>query len=158
MTPAFTLRRCLTAALLAGGLLAPVLGHAEARWAPPGGSASAGLNFRVIIPPVLQVLENRPAPRLQAEGAGAWLGQQRLVVVSNLRQGFCAHLRGSVGTDTAGWTLRALPPSGVLTERVADGWRVCTLRAGRHQLELEHRFQTGGVEPVWPVSTDITAL
>ncbi len=158
MTPALTLHRWLTAALLTGGLLIPVFGHAEARWAPPGGNASAALNFRIIIPPVLQVLENAPAARLQTDGAGAWLGQQRLVVVSNLKRGFCAHLRGNAGQDDAGWTLQAQPSSGVLTERVADGWRVCTLRAGRHQLELEHRFQTRGGAPAWPVSTDITAL
>lgn len=158
MSPVFTLHRWLAAALLTGGLLIPVFGHAEARWAPPGGSASASINIRIIVPPVLQVLENAPASVLQADGAGAWLGQQRLVVVSNLKRGFCAHLRGDAGQDAAGWTLQAQPSAGVLTERVADGWRVCTLRAGRHQLDLEHRFQTRGNAPAWPVATDITAL
>lgn len=157
MTPPNTLHRWLVASLLTGGLLIPVFGHAEAVRAAAGGSASASLNFKVIIPPVLQVVENAPSARLQADGAGTWLGQQRLVVMSNLKQGFCAHLRAPAGS-AGGWTLELPAGSGVQAERTADGWRLCSQRAGRHQLELQHRFQTLGSVPAWPVATDITAL
>ena len=157
MTSPLALHRCLATALLMGGLLIPVFGHAEAVNAPAGGSASASLNFKVIIPPVLQVLENAPSPGLQVEGPGAWLGQQRLVVMSNLKRGFCAHLRAASG-DASGWTLDIPSASGVRAERVSDGWRLCSQRPGPHQLDLQHHFQTPGSAPAWPVATDITAL
>ncbi len=157
MTPPIALQRCLAAVLLTGGLLIPVSSQAEAGWAPAGRSASASLDIRIVIPPVLQVLENAPSPQLQPDGAGAWLGQQRLVVVSNLKRGFCAHLRAPDGR-AEGWTLDLPAGSGVLAERAADGWRLCSQRAGRHQLDVQHRFQASGSVPAWPVATDITAL
>lgn len=157
MTSLTPLQCCLVAVLLTGGSLIPVSSRAEAGWAQPGGGASASLNIRIVIPPVLQVLENAQSPQLQADGAGAWLGRQRLVVMSNLKRGFCAHLRAPAG-EASGWTLDVPAGSGVLAERAVDGWRVCSQRAGQHQLDLQHRFQTSGPVPAWPVATDITAL
>lgn len=143
-------------AVLALALL-PASALAEARRAISGGQAAASVGIRVVVPPVLQVLENVPQHRLEQDATGAWRGQQRLVVVSNLRRGFCAHLRAAA-TDASGWSLDTGAQPGVLTERVADGWRICSLRAGRQQLELQHRFPPAGTAPAWPVATDITAL
>ena len=123
--------------LLAGAALLPASGQAESRFAPPGQGASASLNIRIVIPAVMQVLENSHP----AEFDGDQPVEQRLVVLSNMRHGFCASLRLS---DPA----------------VADGYRLCTRQPGRYTLRLRHAFGTGTQQAVlaWPVQTELMAL
>lgn len=141
--------------LLAGAALLPASGQAESRFAPPGQGASASLNIRIVIPAVMQVLENSHP----AEFDGDQPVEQRLVVLSNMRHGFCASLRLS-DPAVAGWRLQADEVGGVTLQAVADGYRLCTRQPGRYTLRLRHAFGTGTQQAVlaWPVQTDLMAL
>ncbi|MEZ5701074.1 MAG: hypothetical protein R3E42_02560 [Burkholderiaceae bacterium] len=58
--------------LLAGLLWVwPNHGHAEASLGGDAGKASASLNFRIVIPPVLQVLENSHPQQIQTNADGS---------------------------------------------------------------------------------------
>jgi hypothetical protein len=145
--------------LLGAALVAwPSLSRAESAVAKPGGSASASLQFRIIIPPVLRVVENSHPPAIAPDAAGQWQADQRLVVFSNLKQGFCATLRLQAPVD--GWALQAVDSPGVTLQPAGDGWRLCAPRPGRHTVTLQHRFNgpTTAAAVAWPVATDLTAL
>lgn len=137
-------------------LLAPAPGVADAVLVSGAGKASATLNFRLVIPPVMQVLENsHPAQVGAAQGA-----EQRLVVLSNLRNGFCATLR-LTDPNIAGWQLDTVGEDGVSLQAVAEGYRLCASRPGRYALRLQHEFRrTGGDATAlpWPVQTELVAL
>jgi hypothetical protein len=144
-------------------LLAPLASQAESGFAPPGGNASASLDFRIIIPPIMRVLENSHPTELQADANGTLSGQQRLVVLSNMKRGFCVTLRRADAQNAAGWNLlNAGEQGGVTLTPVADGYRLCTARPGRYTLLLQHEFNAPA--PVlqtamrWPVQTDLTAM
>lgn len=129
------------------------------------GKASAALDFRIIIPPIMRVLENSHPLSLDAEASGDWSAQQRLVVVSNMKRGFCVTLRMST-PEVDNWRLKTAQHDSVTLTQVNDGYRLCAPRAGRYTLLLEHEFNaankssgtttTGALR--WPVQTDITAL
>ena len=126
------------------------------------GSASAGQEFRIVIPSVLRVLENRYPVSLVAESTGNWSAQQRLVVVSNMKRGFCVTLRMSA-PEVDAWRLHTPQSGGITLDAMHDGYRLCTPRPGRYTLVLQHEFEataqrstTGALR--WPVRTDITAL
>jgi len=124
--------------------------------------SSAELKFRIKIPQVMRVLENSHPIFLVAEADGDWSAQQRLVVVSNMRSGFCVTLRKSA-PDIVAWRLHTLQSVGITIDSVEDGYRLCTSRAGRYTLILEHEFEVASPRPSsgalrWPVRTDITAL
>ncbi len=126
------------------------------------GNASAALDFRIIIPPVMRVLENSHPVVLDAEANGDWSAQQRLVVMSNLKRGFCVTLRMSA-PEVDAWRLRAVQGDGLNFSAVDDGYRLCAERAGRYTLLLDHEFDAAarpsGAGPLrWPVQTDIAAL
>jgi hypothetical protein len=146
-----------TACLLfaAATWLLPASGQAEGQFALPGQSASASLNIRIIIPAVMQVLENSHPERLDSNQPV----EQRLVVLSNMRHGFCASLRLS-DTTVASWQLQADEVGGVTLQAVADGYRLCASRPGRYILRLQHEFQAvaGASGLRWPVRTDLTAM
>jgi hypothetical protein len=154
--------RRLCALLAVPVLLAPATGAAESRLAAAGAaSAGASLDFRIVIPPVMRVLENSHPPQLSTQGDGALGGEQRLVVLSNLRSGFCVALR--LAQPAAGrWQLDARPEPGITLQPAADGYRLCSTRPGRHTLLLQHRFAPEGASDAtglaWPVQTDITAI
>ena len=128
------------------------------------GKAGASLDFRIIIPPIMRVLENSHPLSLDAEASGDWSAQQRLVVVSNMKRGFCVTLRMST-PEVNDWRLTTAQHDITLTQ-VSDGYRLCAPRAGRYTLLLDHEFNaankssgtttTGALR--WPVQTDITAL
>lgn len=124
------------------------------------GKAGASLDFRIIIPPIMRVLENSHPQSLDAEASGDWSAQQRLVVVSNMKRGFCVTLRMST-PEVDDWRLKTAQHDVTLTQ-VSDGYRLCAPRAGRYTLLLDHEFNavnkasTGALR--WPVQTDITAL
>lgn len=153
--------RPLFPALLAGVLLlVPATGIGESVLVQPG-KASASLDFRIVIPPVMRVLENSHPLSLDAQATGEWSAQQRLVVVSNMKRGFCVTLRMSApGVDD--WHLKTAGQDNVTLTQVSDGYRLCAPRAGHYTLLLDHEFNgtqttaTGALR--WPVQTDITAL
>ena len=123
------------------------------------GKAGASLEFRIIIPPVMQVLENSHPMLMDAEADGDWSAQQRLVVVSNMKRGFCVTLR-QADPQLRGWRLQTAQEGGVSLSPVADGYRLCTARAGRYTLLLQHQFDTSETATAlrWPVQTDLMAM
>lgn len=125
------------------------------------GNASAALDFRIIIPPIMRVLENTHPAQLDAESGGDWSAQQRLVVVSNMKRGFCVTLRMN-HPQVGAWRVNAAQTDGVQLTPVSDGYRLCAPRAGRYTLLLDHEFDpaqtAAGGALRWPVQTDITAL
>lgn len=141
-------------------LLAPVAATAEGSVASPGGNASAALDFRIIIPPIMRVLENSHPQQLTADADGTLGAGQRLVVLSNMKHGFCVQLRlGSPDQD--GWQLDATLEPGMTQQTTADGYRFCSTRPGRYTLVLQHRFSAAAAPlagTTWPVQTDITAI
>lgn len=150
-----SLRSSACLLLATAALLLPASGLAESRFAPPGQGASASLNIRIIIPAVMQVLENSHPSQLEGDQPF----EQRLVVLSNMRHGFCAILRLN---DTAvdGWRLQAEEVSGVSVQAVADGYRLCTRQPGRYTLRLRHEFGARAEQTAlgWPVQTELMAL
>ena len=140
--------------------LSTPLALAESGFAPPSGKASAALDFRIIIPPVMRVLENSHPSELMPDAAGALSGQQRLVVVSNMKRGFCVSLR-MAEPQRAGWRLeKAGGADGVSLEPVQDGYRLCAARPGRYTLQLRHEFAASEQLSAqrWPVQTDLSTL
>lgn len=155
--------RCSNPLKLCGGALAVLLAApvamAESGFAAPGGPASAALNFRIVIPPVMQVLENSHPRALVADASGTLTGQQRLVVLSNMKRGFCVSLR-TAEPQRAGWRLQQTSDiGGVSLQPAQDGYRLCATRPGRYTLQLQHAFDaTASSAPVWPVQTDLITL
>ena len=162
MLPLDHLPTRLPALLLAVGLLlTPAAGMGESSVASPGRSASAALDFRIIIPPVMQLLENSHPARLDPGIDGASNAHQRLVVVSNMKRGFCVSMRLEAPRIEA-WRMRSTQASGITLQEIAEGYRLCTARPGRYTLLLQHEFEAAAGPSseamAWPVRTDITAL
>lgn len=148
--------------LAAGLLLVPAPGRSESSMAGQMRGSSASLDFRIVIPPVMQLLENSHPALLEPAASGARNAQQRLVVVSNMKHGFCVTMRLEAPQVHA-WRLRAARPSdGVSLQAVIDGYRLCSARLGHYTLLLQHEFDETTDEAAkampWPVRTDITAL
>ncbi len=123
--------------------------------------ASASVDIRIVVPPVMQVLENSHPSLLGVPVDGQWNAQQKLVVVSTMKRGFCVSLRLAT-PQVEGWQLQTLQGGGTTLSAVADGYRLCTARAGRYTLLLQHAFAAdtplAGDALRWPVRTDLTAL
>ena len=123
-------------------------------------SASASLDFRIVVPPMTRMLDNRHPASLWTAG-GAPEAQQELVVLTTMPRGFCALLR-LTSTEVRDWTLHTRAPN-VSVQRTGDGYRVCAPRHGRHTLVLHHEFalrtplDTRTTVP-WPVQTEFSAL
>lgn len=148
---------CLTTVAL---LMAPATSVGEAVVAGPGG-ASASLRISITVPAIMQVLENSHPTQLTPIVGGDWSAEQRLVVVSNMKRGFCVTLRMSTA-DVESWRLQTEQTGGITLNQVNDGYRLCTPRPGRYTLLLQHEFEASGNSTMqslrWPVQTDITAL
>ena len=153
--------RLAVALLVAGLLLAPASGMSESALGAASRPANAALDFRIIIPPVMQLLENSHPARLDLPTQGALSAQQKLVVVSNMKRGFCVTMRVDA-PEVEAWRLQAAQQGGVTLQEVADGYRLCTARPGRYTLLLQHEFDAAPGQKTdamaWPVRTDITAL
>ena len=141
-------------------LLAPAPGMGEGLMVSQG-NAGAALDFRIIIPPIMRVLENSHPTQLTPIVGGDWSAEQRLVVLSNMKRGFCVTLRMNTA-DVEAWRLQTEQVGGITLNPVADGYRLCTPRPGRYTLVLQHEFEASGNSTMqslrWPVQTDITAL
>lgn len=147
----------LTACVL---LLIPAIGSGESALVSQG-NASGALDFRIIIPPIMRVLENSHPTQLDAHADGDWSAEQTLVVVSNMKRGFCVALRMRT-TEVHAWRLNTAQDGGVTLTPAQDGYRLCAPRAGRYTLRLQHEFDAGQTTDRgalrWPVQTDILAI
>lgn len=139
-------------------LCLPSMALAESRIA--GGqqpTASASIRLRVEVPALLQLRDNRHPAAVPLAGASV---QQRLDVMTTLRQGFCATLR-LTASGVRDWTVQSVG-SPARVQRTPDGYRVCTERHGRHEVALEHRFDFGLSQAQgsvsWPVQIELSAL
>lgn len=147
---------CLTSSAL---LLAPAPSMGESVMVIQG-KTGASLDFRIIIPPVMQVLENSHPRQLDTFADGKVSAQQRLVVLSNMRGGFCVSLRRAA-PQLGSWELQTAPQSGIQLSPAADGYSLCGTRPGRYTVLLQHHFGTsdGSANALnWPVQTDISAI
>ncbi|MBD3893138.1 hypothetical protein [Hydrogenophaga sp.] len=151
---------CLLAALCL--LLNPASGIGDSRLAAPGHSARAALDFRIIIPPMIELLENSHPGRIDVNGAAVLSAWQQLTVASNMKRGFCLHLSLSAA-EVSGWRLQSTPGNGITITPLGQGYRLCSSRPGRYTLRLLHQFDitatNGGPASLrWPVQTDLVAL
>ncbi|MDZ4123566.1 MAG: hypothetical protein U1E02_05220 [Hydrogenophaga sp.] len=141
-------------------LLIPAPGMGESLLVKQG-RAGASLDFRIIIPPIMRVLENSHPSQLVPVVGGDWSAEQRLVVLSTMKRGFCVTLRMNT-SDVEAWRLQTEQTGGITLNPVSDGYRLCTPRPGRYTLLLQHEFEASGNGDMqslrWPVQTDITAL
>ena len=133
-------------------------------------AASAALTFTIHIPSVLRVLENHHPEQL-AVGDDA-TAEQRLLLVSSMRNGFCAEL-GLMWGNTADWQLQIISASGstgAWLDSTPAGYRLCARKPGRYALTLQHRFswqesltghdktQSQGERSMqWPVNLSLTS-
>lgn len=156
VAPKHPLFAALTASAL---LLAPATSNSEGALVNQG-KASASLDFRIIIPPIMRVLENSHPQTIDTSPVGLASAEQRVVVQSNMKRGFCVSLRRAA-PQLGAWELQTSPQSGVQLSASADGYRVCGTRPGHYTLVLQHRFapqdsRTSALH--WPVQTDISAI
>ena len=152
-------RRRLPALAASALLLVPATSIGESVLVPQG-QAGASLDFRIIIPPIMRVIENSHPLQLDTSVAGEASAQQRLVIQSNMKRGFCVSLRRAA-PQLGTWEMQTAPQSGVQLSPVADGYRLCGTRPGHYTLLLQHRFGTGEGRASalhWPVQTDISAI
>jgi hypothetical protein len=103
--------------------------------------ASTKLDFAIVIPAVLRILENSHPPALfSADTTGALISAtQRMVLVSTLGRGFCMDLQLNQ-QQVAGWQLNVSGSAGTRVEAADGGYRVCAVRPGRFELALQHAF------------------
>jgi len=83
--------------------------------------SSTELELRIIIPQFIRVLENSHPVVLDADADGDWSAQQRLVVVSNMKRGFCVTLRMSA-PEVDAWRLHTPQSGGITLDAMHDGW------------------------------------
>ncbi len=133
-----------------------------------GKPVSAALNFTIIIPAVLRMMENtHPASLPIPESSTTQIAAlQRIVVLSTLRRGFCMDLRLNQA-QVANWQLQVSGSKSSWVEAVVGGYRLCIARAGRYELALQHEFGLKQVSPTevsrqptllalnWPVNVSM---
>lgn len=154
-----SLRPLLLGLIFCAVLLAPAVGMSEGLLVSQG-KASASLDFRIIIPPIVRVIENSHPVQLDPEIGGDWSAEQRLVVLSTMKRGFCVTLRMN-SPDVDAWRLKTEQTGGITLTPTNDGYRLCTVRAGRYTLLLQHDFgvtRNTSESLRWPVQTEFTAL
>lgn len=111
---------------------------------PAGAESNTSLDFKIVIPPVVALLEN------QVTGNS----QQRLVVLSNVKSGFCVNL-SIAGSGRIGWEIQQVSElESINLSLVDNGYQLCSKRSGIHEILLIHSFPNG-VEG-WPVNTVLT--
>jgi hypothetical protein len=162
----FTFSSTLHRYLLACLLIASTGANAGSAFAVQGGSTSAQVDIRVVIPEVLRVLEDShpamlPAQDGRSSGDEASSALQRVVMLSTLRKGFCLNLRIDE-QKVAQWKLQLSGSANARMEATADGYRLCVMHAGRYELALSHHFVMGvqhvRQSPVnWPVYLSLAA-
>ncbi|UUZ74532.1 hypothetical protein LP414_19115 [Polaromonas sp. P1(28)-13] len=126
--------------------------------------SSAALDLRIIIPPILRILENNyprslPAADTQTSRISAL---QRMVLVSTLPKGFCMDLQ-LTQRQVTDWQLHVSGSAGAWIQSSEGGYRLCAGRAGRYEVALHHDFSLrdsmrGTMAPAldWPVHLSLT--
>lgn len=159
--PAFNRARWLIWLMAFGLGSVPLSGHGESGTESGGQRASGSLDFRIVIPPVMQILENSHPWQVDSGPDGSAGAQQRLVVMSNMKRGFCVHLRAK-HPQIQRWQMLPIQNQGVQWTPIADGYRMCASRPGQYSLLLKHEFTYAGSAPqvavAWPIQTELTAL
>lgn len=127
-----------------------------------GGSASATVRIRVVIPPVVRVLQDLHPSSLNAAPDDRLRGEQRLVVSTNMRQGFCLDLQNNISPGMP-WQVQSVGGDAVVITAQGEGYRLCGSRQGTYTLVLQHEFQPAspswvGVGLPWPVRTELISL
>ena len=123
-------------------------------------TGSATLEFQVIIPKVLRILENTHPVALSPpdQQTSRISALQRLVLVSTLPRGFCMDLQ-MAEQQLNDWQLQISTGAGAWLQRAAGGYRLCTARAGRYDVALQHDFNAIGSSDQargWPVLVSLT--
>ena len=127
-----------------------------------GGSASASVRIRVVVPPVVRVLQDLHPRSLDVASEERLRAEQKLVVSTNMRRGFCLDLQNTV-SPTSHWRLRSVGGDAVEITPQGDGYRLCGNRQGLYTLVLEHEFLPAKLELIgagmpWPIRTELTSL
>jgi hypothetical protein len=156
----------MVSTLLPVALALAVLASPQGACAAPPQQAqvSQALDFSIVIPEVLRILENRhPSSITRVETtSGHLLAVQRMVIVSTLGKGFCVDLQMPAGLF-ASWQVEVSGSAGTYLERAELGYRLCTRRPGRYDLALRHDFELAAagraLEPAaalgWPVQISL---
>jgi hypothetical protein len=125
--------------------------------------ASTPLDFSIIIPVVLRIIENRHPRSLPVAAAHASTrsATQHLVLVSTLGKGFCMELQ-LTKANIVDWQVTVAGSPGTWVQPSREGYRVCARHAGRYELALQHNFQLktsdhekGSSDLDWPVSLSL---
>lgn len=153
----------LPLALWAALLGAAGAASAHENFSTDGKQARAALNFTIIIPAVMRILENsHPTALVATELAGApFSALQRLVLVSTLGKGFCMDMRLTLG-QIADWQIKLSGSAGTRIEAADGGYRLCIARAGRYEVALQHDFSVSTAARAntagalqWPVNVSL---
>jgi hypothetical protein len=146
-------------ALCAGALCNPLSALAHEAVSAGNHHAGTAINFAIVIPAVLRILENsHPLSLPMADTSDAHISvSQRLVLVSTLGKGFCMDLQLSQQQLTD-WQLQVSGSASARIEPSAGGYRLCVGRAGRYEVALQHEFTLkdsaradGAAALDWPV-------
>lgn len=130
-----------------------------------GKTHAAVVDLRIVIPRIMRVLENSYPALLPVASDQTFRvsALQRLVLVSTLPRGFCMDLHLTLRQVTD-WQLKLSGSAGTRIESSSGGYRLCTARAGRHEIALSHDFQlpdtmwnTSSPPLDWPVQVSLTA-
>jgi len=159
-----TQRHRLVSPLICLGLLlfSTATAQAESSMGLHGGSASASVHIRVVVPPVVRVLQDLHPRLLEVTPEERLRAEQKLVVSTNMRRGFCLDLRNNV-SPASHWRLRLVGGDAVEITPQGDGYRLCGSRQGLYTLVLEHDFLPSKPEGIgpgvpWPIRTELTML
>lgn len=118
------------------------------------------LGFTARFPQVLRIFENThpvalSPPDQQTSRVSAL---QRLVLVSTLPRDFCMDLQ-IAEHQLNDWQLQISTGAGTWLQRAAGGYRLCTARAGRYDVALQHDLKavrSTDQARVWPIVVSIT--
>ena len=126
-----------TLALFLPLLFLPFLGHAEPK------SAQGGINFRIVIPEVLELRQNIHPQTAQTDTV------QRLLIQSNSRS-TCVQVTAPGNLE--GWRVNSTTPQWYKIP-TAQGANFCTNAQGNLDLVLQHTFN----QPLsyWPIQVTV---
>ena len=137
----------LQLALASALALGTAAGHAESNAAFGSGGASASVRIRLVVEPMLRLLENRQSAWAINPDNGNAVAQQKIVIASNLRDGFCVDLsqgtasNNNSSTSNPAWQITPLQASGAQILPTTSGYQVCGSRPGLYTLVLQHELR-----------------
>ena len=127
--------------------------------------SSAHVDISVVIPPVVQVLQDMHPLNL-ATGMpqnNVLSVQQRLIVFSNLKSGLCVTLQ-QTSEQVEKWSVELTPATeGVSVTAMENGsYSVCTKYIGKKNIDLQHSFAFKANSPLfsalrWPIVWSIAS-